>query len=406
MLRSNKGPRCNSLLVGMTVHRSQGGVSEALSRDLLVLEQWLRMESEFARAKLRGLSFIKSAYAGAPADSVSSDVPWPAIFRLASAESCLGTLCDCVLSAEVPEFSDVAPLLTLFRDRERERNTRIAGVLDETLTRLSSRGVEAIALKGAAFLACEAACSRSMLDIDLLIRPGDKDIAFEVLTRDGYKVPDDDKWYETLKHHHAPPILDPSGAIAIELHTRLAPNFDNPSISPDVIFRTAQFGGFVGNSPVAVPSDTHRLLHLIVHSMLADNGFWMFKIRLRDLIDLLELQKAGRVDWKVLQTAFMQIGYESRAAGFLLAAELLLFPAFQAPEWAASSRRWAERAVRGFFEPNVSRGRRAVGQFLADIEAILQNPRRLRVILLPDRLKNFVTSRCLPIIERKNNTRG
>src|SRR4051794_8994767 len=104
------------------------------------------MESEFARAKLRALGFIKSAYAGASAadDTASSGVPWPAIFRLASAESCLATLCDCVLSAEVPEFSEVAPLLTLFRDRERERNTTIAGVLDETLTRLSSRGVDAI----------------------------------------------------------------------------------------------------------------------------------------------------------------------------------------------------------------------------------------------------------------------
>ena len=101
MLRSNKGPRCNSLLVGMTVYRSQGGVSEALSRDLLVLEQWLRMESEFARAKRCALGFIKSAYAGTSVvHGVSSDVPWPAIFRLASAESCLATLCDCVLSKQ------------------------------------------------------------------------------------------------------------------------------------------------------------------------------------------------------------------------------------------------------------------------------------------------------------------
>ena len=96
----------------------------------------------------------------------------------------------------------------------------------------------------------------------------------------------------------------------------------------------------------------------------------MLKIRLRDLIDLLEIQKAGRVDWQALQAAFTQIGYEGRAAGFLLAAELLLFPAFQAPAWAASSRRWAERAARAFFDPDVFRGRRAVGQFLADIEAI------------------------------------
>ena len=56
--------------------------------------------------------------------------------------------------------------------------------------------------------------------------------------------------------------------------------------------------------------------------------------------------------------------------------------------------------MRAFFDPDLFRGRRAVGQFLADIEAIAQNPRRLRIVLLPDRLKQFVAARCAPIITR------
>ena len=108
-------------------------------------------------------------------------------------------------------------------------------------------------------------------------------------------------------------------------------------------------------------------------------------MRLRDLMDLLEIQKAGRVDWRALQATFAEIGYLSRAAGFLLAAELLLSPAFRAPDWAVSGRRWADRAVRGFFDP-YSRGRRSAAQLLADIEVIVQNPRRLRIILLPERV--------------------
>jgi hypothetical protein len=136
--------------------------------------------------------------------------------------------------------------------------------------------------------------------------------------------------------------------------------------------------------------------------MVADNGYWMARIRLRDLIDLLEIQKAGRVDYGELQATFAEIGYLGRAASFLLAAELLLFPAFQAPDWAASGRRWAERAARAFFDPDVVGGRRAIGQFLADIEAIAQNPRRLRIILLPKRLKQVVAARFLPIITRHN----
>ncbi len=360
------------------------------------------MESESARAKRCALDFIKSAYAGAAkADhGVTCNVPWPAIFRLASAESCLAPLCDCVLSKDASQLGEVAPLLTLFRDKGRERNAKIAGILRETLTRLASGGVEALALKGGAFLASGNACSRSMLDIDLMVRPQDIDRASEVLKRKGYKISAQDDWYETLNHHHAPPLFDPSCAIAIELHTRLAPNFDKNAISSDVIFAYAQIG-FIGNSPVYIPSDTHRVVHLIIHSMVADHGYWMAKIRLRDLIDLLEIHKAGRVNYEELQATFAKIGYLGRAAGFLQAAELLLFPSFQAPDWAASGRRWAERAARAFFDPEVVRGRRAVGQFLADIEAIAQNPRRLRIILLPERLKRFVAARCLPITNRK-----
>ena len=106
--------------------------------------------------------------------------------------------------------------------------------------------------------------------------------------------------------------------------------------------------------------------------MIADRGYWQTTMRLRDLMDLLEIQKAGRVDWRALQATFAEIGYLSRAAGFLLAAELLLSPAFRAPDWAVSGRRWADRAVRGFFDPDFSRGRRAAAQLLADIEVIVQ----------------------------------
>jgi hypothetical protein len=355
------------------------------------------IESETALAKRYALDFIKSAYANdCTADrGLSPDVPWPAIFRLASAEACLAALCDCILSKDTSQLGEMAPLLGLFRDKGRERNKKIGGVLDETLRRLAQRGVEAIALKGGAFLAAENVCSRSMVDLDLLVRSRDKKKAFQALTSEGYKLLPDNTWYESLNHHHAPPLLDPSGYIAVEIHTRLAPNFDNPLISADVLFSNTQTGS-IGNTSVSIPSETHRLIHLIIHAMVADNGYWLIEIRLRDLIDLLEVQKSGRVDWQCVRATFAQIGFEKRAAGFLLAAELLLFPAFEAPKWAKSSRRWTKRAVRAFFEPDLFRTRRAVGQLLADIEVIAQNPKRLRIVLSPKRLKQFVAARCLP----------
>src|SRR3954469_20034016 len=63
-------------------------------------------ESESARAKHFALDILKSAYAESSAVSFggSPDASWPAIFRLASAESCLAALCDCVLSTRAGQL--------------------------------------------------------------------------------------------------------------------------------------------------------------------------------------------------------------------------------------------------------------------------------------------------------------
>src|SRR3954468_1991634 len=108
-------------------------------------------ESESARAKHFALDILKSAYAESSAVSFggSPDAPWPTIFRLASAESCLAALCDCVLSRRAGQLGDVEPLLTLFRDKGRERNSKIAEILKQSLVHLNSGGVEAVAIKGA-----------------------------------------------------------------------------------------------------------------------------------------------------------------------------------------------------------------------------------------------------------------
>ena len=166
-------------------------------------------ESKSARAKLFALDIIKSAYAVSSVANygVPSEVPWPAIFRFANSESCLAMLCDCALSKHAAQLDEVASLLTLFRDRGRERNAEIARVIRETLTRLASRGVEAVVLKGGAFLASGSPSSRTMLDIDLLVMPRDKSKALETLKSAGYKVPAHDNWYEIAKSSSCPTDL-------------------------------------------------------------------------------------------------------------------------------------------------------------------------------------------------------
>src|SRR4051794_5567690 len=220
-----------------------------------------KMESEIALAKRCALGFIKSAYAGPSAAGLDilSNVPWLAVFRMASAESCLPALCDCILSHDGSELDEVKSLLKLFSERGRDEKASLVRILDDTVARLRAEGVPVIALKGAAFLASSDLYTRSMLDIDVLIRPDDKNKAVGILIRNGYSVLTRNGPYDHLEHHHAPPMLDPSKTIAIELHTRLSPNSNKDPVLADMIFENSSTC-FV----IPIPHDTHRVVHLIL----------------------------------------------------------------------------------------------------------------------------------------------
>ena len=240
--------------------------------------------------------------------------------------------------------------LRYFTETAAQENERRFRVLSNTVNVLASIGVESIALKGAAFLA--APCSgrsrvRSMADIDLLLRPRQSAEAITALKTAGYFSLAPDDWYGASDHHHAAPLSDPTGTTAIELHFRLVfPRKKNP-IPTDILFRDATLRSF-GGTDFLIPAHEHRIAHLIAHAFVSNNGYWLLRMTLRDLMDLLELDQAQSIDWNKVRGHFDDISYEKQAAGFLMAAEHLLTPAFLAPRWAEQGHRWAKSAPRPF----------------------------------------------------------
>jgi len=93
--------------------------------------------------------------------------------------------------------------------------------LEEVLSIFSRAGIPGIVLKGAALTALVyRRMGRPMLDLDLLVRKRDLDLAAFILSRLGY-LPDESyhsqAWYKD-QHHHLAPYTTPDHSLFLELH--------------------------------------------------------------------------------------------------------------------------------------------------------------------------------------------
>jgi Uncharacterised nucleotidyltransferase len=339
-----------------------------------------------------GLVFdiFRAAYGASPLPHVSrNSAAWRSLLQHSAEHQVLAFVADWILRSERKDAQLVlAPILQHYRDLTAQDNDRKRRVLAHCTRILANANLQCVALKGAAFLTeLRSPCAqvRSMADLDVLVRPSELVTSFTVLKQAGF--------YELANHeavhlHHAPPLADPEGLTFIELHDRLAAGRRNP-IPTEVLFRHAVWSEANGVQ-IRVPSPEHRVVHLIAHAMLSHKGARLLRLTLRDLIDLLEICKLYTTDWSEVRRCFEGIGRRKQAAGFLLVAERLLAPAFHAPAWAREGRTWAERAIDAYFRPQRYRARRLWGQFLCDMEALMEHPeyRRhaIRTFLRPSRL--------------------
>lgn len=142
-------------------------------------------------------------------------------------------------------------------DGQARMNAAVAAV-----ERLSAAGITVIALKGL-HLSCavyDAPFLRPMLDLDLLVRPGQLEAARAALLADGYvhEAPDD----PTL--HHAAPLTK-RRVIPIELHRSLSPNRTPFRIDMDRLWERAE-PVWVGPQPVLGFCPEDLVMHLSLHA--------------------------------------------------------------------------------------------------------------------------------------------
>lgn len=201
----------------------------------------------------------------------------------------------------VPE--SFAHALATSHRRHLVRSLELRAELLLTHRLLRQNAIAGIFLKGAflAHYAYPEPALRPLRDLDVLIPREQALDAFDALLRAGFTriglCPGNPE-AAAAHRKHLPPLLTPSGRVAIELHTRLitpesgaaSPRrepADDPEIRERLIHRE------IAGEQIAYLSPTDQLLHLIVHSV-CDHGFNNGPLVLTDIAHLLWKTE---IDW-------------------------------------------------------------------------------------------------------------
>jgi hypothetical protein len=191
--------------------------------------------------------------------------------------------------------------------------------LRESLDALAQARIDAMLLKGAALAVTMygSFLRRPMLDLDILVRPGEAERARAVLLGAGWvtsSMEAREEFYEG--HHHLPALKDAGGTgVQLEVHKGLFFTGHPFRLSPDDLWQRASRvvigrpGAGRGARGLAayVPSTHDQLLHVCLHfgwSHMMSTGAW------RAFRDLETLLASGKVQW----SEFIRLAQESRGA--------------------------------------------------------------------------------------------
>jgi Uncharacterised nucleotidyltransferase len=230
---------------------------------------------------------------------------WERLFQRATEEAVLPALAGAVTDGlDMSATREVSDVLTAILSLNRERNQRIWRDLRTTVQLLNEVGVEPVLLKGAAYLAAGVYSdlgTRYLLDLDLLVPERQLNMAFQRLVENGYLYDQADQ-FGRFRHHY-PPLRRAS--VPIELHYKLGLG---PCVSilpaKEVVENAApiELDGF----RVRLPSPTHLVTHLVMHSQIQHPYNERIWPPLRVMYDLLRLQCQYRdsIDWAEVNYRF------------------------------------------------------------------------------------------------------
>lgn len=235
---------------------------------------------------------------------------WQALFALASAQWCAPLLYE-VLRKHGCLDAVPDPVRSRLRTdclENRLRNQLLETELAELLLEFSGAGIKVVLLKGAATFSDDLYGSlgaRTMLDLDLLVRPDKIAAACSLLIAAGYEeIPDEGKVFAGIptdrRHAHINGYHKPGSPVQVELHYNIAYGQGGRILSAEVGWRQISSGAVGAASPLIL-QPTYRLIHNTVHGLIPSRDYIKGEIRLWHILEFAWLAKRywHEIDWRV-----------------------------------------------------------------------------------------------------------
>ena len=339
----------------------------------------------------------------------ASPAEWERILRLAGAHLVLPQLrwalrqqgLFAALPADVADYLDAVYTLNLERNRSSEEQ------LVELVSELNGIGVAPVLLKGAAALVdglYPTAGERMMSDLDVLVPANRLPEVLPALAAVGYRpsvdagerLPDP-VGYQKVGHHY-PALISSDWSCRVELHVHPVHLPFAGLLPSDEVFADGRQPDWRGGC-CALPSETHFLMHNLIHSFLNNTLLRLQRVSLRQLFEfvLASQRYGGAIDWPKLHERFARHGYENECRRYLaLAQECLDFAPQYAGEPAIDSRDRNANAWEIFRLEADSRGLEwtlnAAAQIRARLERVRREPGRIRMLTKARFYSNFFRS--------------
>jgi hypothetical protein len=234
---------------------------------------------------------------------------WEHLLKTATEEAVLPTLAAVAENGlDISAPPEIAAFLNELLRLHRERNEFLFGELRHAAGLLNEIGIEPVLLKGLAYLSAGVYSdpgARYLLDLDLLVPEEQLSSAVRQLMDSGYQQDETDRFVR-FRHHHAPLHR---GSVMLEIHHRLGLG-PGASILPAKAVLESATAAEMDGVRVRIPSPTHLMTHLIIHSQMLHPYNERIWPPVRAMYDLVELQRrfSGSIEWPEIERRFRTAG--------------------------------------------------------------------------------------------------
>lgn len=209
-----------------------------------------------------------------------------------------------------------------------QRSKALVEEVNFSVQALNKHGVIPILLKGAATLFNGVSTPnyiRYMNDIDLLVKETEIKKTLNILVDTNYLLDDDNYDIDEFEHHHETPLKRAHSLCYIEVHRWHLKKSLLSMLTNEEVWAKAENIPLPNSLLARQLSFTHEVIMNIIHSELADRGYFEKFINLFQLTALYKLLKNQQenIDWPVVIEHFERVGAKNVLFTRLYAVERL-----------------------------------------------------------------------------------